>query len=125
MTLVAVILFLVVAAGAAVAVWLRRSFRRSEEAFAERVRRHGLGPFDRRLREDILRKARPMDHLSVTRMMIEILDQLDVAEPGAGQAAVVTPPDEAYRLACEELVALQKLVRTPSGDYVRAVRPPR
>jgi len=44
-----------------------------------------------------------MDHLSVTRMMIEILEQLDVARPETGQA-------------CEELVTLQRLVRTPSGD---------
>jgi len=125
LTLVAVILFVVVAVGAAAALRVRRSLRRSDEAFAERIRRHGLGPFDRRLREDILRKARPMDHLSLTRMMIDVLDQLDVAEPAAGQAAVVSPPEEGYRLACEELVALQRLVRTPSGDYVRPARPSR
>ena len=124
MTFVAVVLILVVAVGA-VALWLRRSVQRSDEAFAERIRRYGLGPFDRRLREDIVRKARPMDHLTLTRMMIEILEQLDGAAPGAGQAAVVTPPDEGYRLACEELVALQRLVRTPSGDYVRSVHPSR
>jgi len=87
---VAVILILVVAGGAAVARWRRRSVQRSEEAFAERIRRHGLGPFDRRLREDIVRKARPMDHLSLTRMMIEILEPLEGAAPGAGQAAAST-----------------------------------
>ena len=125
MTLVAVILFLVVVVGAAAALWLRRSMQRSHEAFAERLHRHGLEAFNRRLGEDVLRKVRPMDHLSVTRMMIEILEQLDVARPETGQAAVVTPPDEGYRLACEELVTLQRLVRTPSGDYVRPVRPSR
>jgi len=114
-----VILLLVVGVGAAVAWWLRRSFQRSDAVFADRIQRHGLASFDRRLREDVLSKRRPMDHLSVTRMMIEVLDQLDQAAPQSGQAAVVTPPDEGYRLACEELVTLQKLARTPSGDYVR------
>jgi hypothetical protein len=114
-----VILLLVVVVAVVVALWLRRSFQRFNEAFADRIQRHGLELFDRRLREDVLTKRRPMDHLTVTRMMIEVLDQLDQAAPQSGQAAVVTPPDAGYRLACEELVALQKLVRTPNGDYVR------
>jgi len=63
-----------------------------------------------------------MDHLSLTRMMIEVLDQLDQANPQSGQAAVVDPPDAGYRLACEELVALQKLAFTPGGVYVHAER---
>ena len=120
MTIVAIILFFVVG-GVAVALWLRRAFRRSDEVFAGRIRRHGLEEFHKRLREDLIRRVRPADHLAMTRMMIEILDQLDLAAPQSGQAAVVEPPDEGYRLACEELVGLQKLVRMPGGIYVRAV----
>src|SRR5262245_2894798 len=100
-------LLVLVAAGVAVAVWMRRSFRRADQKFAERIRRYRLEGFDRRLREDVRDRRRPMDHLSVTRMMIEVLEQLDEATPQSGQAAVVEPPDEGYRLACEELVALQ------------------
>ena len=120
MTGLAIALLVLAAAGAAVALWWRRAVARSDKAFAEGIRRHGLAHFDRRLRKDVGRRIRPMNHLSLTRMMIEALDQLDQAAPESGQAAVVDPPDQGYRLACEELVKLKKLTRQPSGVYVRA-----
>jgi hypothetical protein len=116
----ALVLLVVGAAVFAIGRWFRRAADRNDKARAEKVRRHGLGGFDARLRDEIARKVRPMDHLSLTRMMIEVLEQLDQAVPGTGQAAVVEPPDEGYRLACEELVTLKRLTRTPGGAYIRS-----
>jgi hypothetical protein len=120
MASVAFALFILAAATVAIALWWRRAADRSDKAFAAKLRRHGLVDFDRRLRGDVGRRLRPMDHLSLTRMMIEVLEQLDQAAPGPKQAAIVDPPDEGYRLACEELVALKRLARTANGVYVRA-----
>jgi hypothetical protein len=124
MTSVTIVLLVLAAATVAIALWLRRAADRSHKAFTANVRRHGLVHFDGLLREDVARRLRPMDHLSLTRMMVEVLEQLDQAAPGLGQAAIVDPPDDGYRLACEELVALKMLARTPSGVYVRAERRP-
>jgi hypothetical protein len=115
---VAVIIVLGATAGA---LWVRQSARRADQALAHKIRRHRLEDFDRKLTEDVRRRVRPMDHLALTRMMTEVLEQIANARPGSGQAAIVEPPDAGYRLACEELVTLGRLVRLGPGVYTQGV----
>lgn len=111
----------IIVLGATAALWVRQSARRADQALAHRIRRHRLEEFDRKLTEDVRRRVRPMDHLALTRVMTEILEQIANARPGTGQAAVVEPPDAGYRLACEELVKLGRLVRLGPGVYTEGV----
>lgn len=91
--------------------WLRRIARRGDKIFHEKMELHGLKEHHQRIMTEIIDQKRPVDHIALTRMMIEIMDQISAATPQTGQAAIVEPPDEGYRLACEELVSLGKLDR--------------
>lgn len=101
------------------AVIARWAASRADAETAARVARCGLTEFARALAEDVLVKRRPVGDLSLTRLMCDVVEQLDAASPGTGEAAVVEPPDEDYRRACEELVSLGRLRRSAAG-YLKA-----
>ena len=115
-----VVTALILAAAAVLFIRVRAAIASSDAKFAESLRRHGLEAFDAHLKTEIVSGKRATSALSLTRMMIEILDELDRRVPERDQAAVVEPPDDGYRLACEELVKLGRLSRVREGIYTPA-----
>jgi type II secretory pathway pseudopilin PulG len=112
MSVVLIVIAVVIAVGL---VWFLR--RTADSDLNARAARSALSEFHLRLTADIIDKRRPIGDLVLTRLMCEIVEGLSAARPGAGQAALVEPPDEDYRRACEELVKLGRLKRAPGEGY--------
>lgn len=94
-----------------------------EEPERERaLKRLGLAEFRERLLEDIAGSRRPPHHEEVLDRMRWILEDVEGAEAEEDALGVVEPKDDLDRLACEELVALERLMRTPDGQFAALIR---
>ena len=116
MTLVLAVAGLLAVVGLYYGVRIWRVFSGSDKSFDERLARNGLAEYNARVVRETAEGKRPLQELSVARLMCEILEAASAAPAGPGQAAVVVPPDEGYRFACEELVKLGRLTPTPDGS---------
>ncbi|HAH06919.1 MAG TPA: hypothetical protein DCM05_10400 [Elusimicrobia bacterium] len=105
--------------------WLWRLSGDPEPGESERERalkRLGLAEFRDRLLEDIAGSRRPPHHEEIVDRMRWILEDIEGAEAEEDSLGVVEPKDELDRLACEELMALERLMRTPDGQFAALIR---
>jgi len=88
------------------------------------LKRLGLAEFRDRLLEDIAGSRRPPHHEEIVDRMRWILEDIEGAEAEEDSLGVVEPKDELDRLACEELMALERLMRTEKYREIGEFFPP-
>jgi hypothetical protein len=105
-------------------VLVKRTFGRSVQGQKQEIERLGLKEFNDRLLGDIHRGRRPSEHLALTRHMCGILraaEMVSALKPRSDHVAVLEPTAPLDHMACEELVGLGRLRRTPRpGVYLPA-----
>lgn len=94
-----------------------------DESFEESLIRLGLKEYNDRLLAEIAAKERPVQQAAVTHRMKMILEELESARSHTEAVAAVSPQDELDAFACEELVALGRLSKTPDGRFTAIIRP--
>ncbi|MBI5244265.1 MAG: hypothetical protein HY922_11410 [Elusimicrobia bacterium] len=102
--------------------WALKHWIEGDEPYQRDIARLGLKEFNDRLREDIAQGRRPPQDGEITHRMKWMLEELENTQAQEGTIGLITPHDETDRLACEELVKMGRLMKTPDFHYAVVIR---
>lgn len=102
--------------------WFLKQWIEGDEPRQRALAQLGLKPFSDRLAEDIAQGRRPPQDAEIVNRMRWMLEELEETEAQEGSIGLITPHDEIDRAACEELVKMGKLMKTPDQEYAAVIR---